>query len=168
MVISADAVVAQRFFNIEALRRFDILQVDAAEGWLQRGDHFDKAVGVLLVDFNIKHVDAGEFFKQYALALHYRLARQRADIAQPQHGGAVGDHAHQIAARGVLMRGQRILSDFQARRGHARRIGQRQIALRRQRFGGRDLNFPWLWILVKIERALLQLIVHRRFLRLIT
>ncbi len=56
-------------------------------------------VRVLFVDLDIEHVDVGEFLEQHALAFHDRLGRQRADVAKAQHGGAVGDHADQVAAR---------------------------------------------------------------------
>jgi hypothetical protein len=31
------------------------------------------------------------------------LAGQRADVAEAEHGGAVGDHRHQVAARGEIV-----------------------------------------------------------------
>ncbi len=61
-------------------------------------------------DLDVEHVDAGEFLEQDRLALHHRLGGERADSAQAQHGGAVGDDADQIAARGErgrLGRGRR-------------------------------------------------------------
>jgi hypothetical protein len=73
-----------------------------AEGGLQRGDHFDQLLRVFFVDFDVEHIDAGELLEQDGLAFHHRLGRQRADVAQAQHGRAVGDHAHQVAAAGVL------------------------------------------------------------------
>jgi hypothetical protein len=66
----------------------------------------------------------GEFLEQHRLALHHRLGRQRADIAEAQHGGAVGDDGNQVA------RPRRSASH---RDGNARGIGERQIALRRHR-----------------------------------
>ena len=85
--------------------------------------------GSRLVDFDVEDVDAGEFLEQHALAFHHRLGGQRADIAQAQHGGAVGDDGHQVAARRVFIGVGRIDDDFFARRRHARRVGQRQVAL---------------------------------------
>jgi hypothetical protein len=58
-------------------------------------------LGVGFVHLDVEAVDVGEFLEQNRLALHHRLGGQRADIAQPQHGGAVGDHGHEVAARGV-------------------------------------------------------------------
>jgi len=47
----------------EAFGRFDVLQVDAAEGRLQCGDDIDQFVRVAFVDFNVEHVDVGEFLE---------------------------------------------------------------------------------------------------------
>jgi hypothetical protein len=62
------------------------------------------ALGVELVDLDVEHVDAGELLEQDRLALHHRLGGERADIAEAEHRGAVGDHRHEVAARGVAGR----------------------------------------------------------------
>jgi hypothetical protein len=107
----------------------DVLQIDAAEGGFQRGDHLDEAVGILGVDLEVEHVDAGELLEQDRLALHHRLGGQRADIAQAQHGGAVGDHGHQVAARGVVAGQVGVGGDGLAGGGDAGGIGQAEVAL---------------------------------------
>ena len=96
--------LAQRALDVEAVRRLDVLEVDAAEGRLERGDHVDQLVEVLLVDLDVEDVDAGELLEQDALAFHHRLGRERADVAQAEHRGAVGDDGDQVAARGVAER----------------------------------------------------------------
>ena len=85
--------LAQLALDDEALRRLDVLEVDAAEGRLERGDDVDELVRIALVDLDVEHVDAGELLEQHALAFHHRLAGERADVAQAEHRGAVGDHA---------------------------------------------------------------------------
>ena len=72
--------------DLEAFRRLDVLEIDAAEGRLQRRDDVDDAVDLVGVDLDVEHVDAGEFLEQDRLALHHRLAGERADIAEPEHG----------------------------------------------------------------------------------
>ena len=146
--------LAQLLLDVEALRRFDIFEVDTAEGRLQRRNDVDKFVRVQFIDFNIEHIDTGEFFKQNAFAFHHRLTGQRADIAQPQNGRAVGDHRYKVAARGIFIGCQRILLDFQAGRGDARRVGQGQIALGSQRFCRGDLDFSGDREFVEIKGAL--------------
>jgi hypothetical protein len=81
--------LAQLALDVEAVRRLDVLEVDAAERGLQRGNDLDQLVRVFLVDLDVEHVDTRELLEQDALAFHHRLAGQRADIAQPQHGRAV-------------------------------------------------------------------------------
>ena len=72
--------------------------------------------GSRLGELDVEHVDAGELLEQAALAFHHRLAGERADVAQAQHRGAVGDHADQVAARGVLG-GQRRVGLRSSRQG---------------------------------------------------
>ena len=146
--------LAQLLLDVETLRRFNIFQVDTAEGWFEGGDDVNEFVRIQLIDFDIKHIDTGKFLKQDAFALHYRLTGQRADVAEPQHRGAVGDDRHQVAAGSVFVGGQRIFFDFQAGGCDARRVGQRQIALGGERFGRRDLDFSGNRKFVEVEGAL--------------
>ena len=145
--------LAQLALDVEALRRLDVFQVDAAEGRLQRGDDVDQLVRVAFVDLDVEHVDAGEFLEQHALAFHDRLGGQRADVAQAQHRGAVGDDRDQVAARGVFIGVGRVLDDFFARRGDARRIRQGQVALVQQLLGRGDADFAGAREFVVFERC---------------
>ena len=74
--------LAQLALDVEALGRLDVLEVDAAEGRLERGDDVDQLVGVVLGELDVEHVDAGELLEQAALALHHRLAGERTDVAE--------------------------------------------------------------------------------------
>ena len=107
----------------------------AAEGRLQRGDDVAEPVRVGGVDLDVEHVDAGEFLEQDGLALHHRLAGQRADIAQAEHRGAVGDHPDQVAARGVVA----------ARRRDRRRSPRRRRRRRANRPAPGRAGWPCAW-----------------------
>jgi len=119
----------------EAFRSFDVLEVDGAEGGLERGDQLDQLLRVRLRDFDVEHVDTGEFLEQDRLALHDRLGRQRPDGTEPQHRGPIGDDPDQVAARRESKHVERIFDDGLARGGNAGRIRERQIALVEQLFG---------------------------------
>ena len=149
--------LAQLALDDEAVRCLDVLQVDAPEGGLQCRDDLDEAVRILFVDLDVEHVDAGELLEQDALALHHGLAGERADVAQPQHGRAVGDHAHQVAAGRVAEGCGGILHDLLAGRGHAGRIGQCQIMLVDHLLGRLDADLAGAGQLVVVERSLAQL-----------
>ena len=111
---------AQFAFDIKAVWRFDVFEVDATKGRLQRRDDVDQLVQVVFfVDLNVKNVDAGKLLEQNALAFHHRLSSERANIAQAQHGRAVGDHRHQVAAAGVLKGVVRVFDNFFAGRRDA-------------------------------------------------
>ena len=80
----------------------------------------DDLVGVLGRQRQRPGVDAGELLEQHRLALHHGHRRLGADVAQAEHGRAVGDNRD-----GVLLDRQRtrllvVLGDGQADAGHAR------------------------------------------------
>ena len=135
--------LAQLAFDVEALGRLDVLEVDAAQRGLQRGDDLDQLVGVEFGQLDVEHVDAGELLEEAALAFHHRLGGQRADVAEAQHRGAVGDHAHQVAARGELGGHGGVGLDVEARVGDAGGVGQREVALVQQRLRRRDGNLAF-------------------------
>ena len=148
---------SRSFFSIvEALGRLDVLEVDAAQRRLERGDDLDQLVGVVLGELDVEHVDAGELLEQAALAFHHRLAGERADVAEAEHRGAVGDDADQVAARGVFGGERRIGLDRQAGVGDARRVGERQVALVRQRLGRRHRDLAVRRQAVVVERRVAQ------------
>ena len=92
----------------------DVLEVDAADGGLQRLAEPDDVLGVGRVDFEVEDVDVGERLEEDALAFHHRLAGERPDVAQPEHRGAVRDHGHEVAAGGVAVGVVGPLGDGQA------------------------------------------------------
>ena len=150
--------LAQLLLDVEALGRLDVLEVDAAERGLERGHDLHQLVGIGLVDLDVEHVDAGELLEEATLAFHHRLARERTDVAEAEHRGAVGDDRDQVAARRVLRGQRRILLDRRARVGDAGRIGERQITLVGERLGRRDRDLPGRRVLVIVERVDLQLV----------
>ena len=127
--------------DLETFRTLDVLEIDAAEGRFQRRHGLDHALDGIGGDFNVEHVDAGELLEQDRLALHHRLRCQRTDIAKAKHRGAIGDHRHQIGADRQRRRLGRVVGDFHAGGGDARRISERQVALVRQRLDRLDLEF---------------------------
>ena len=136
--------LAQRLFNLEALRRLDVLQIDAAECRLQKLTQSDDLFRFLGIHLQIEDVDVSESLEQHAFAFHHRLAGQRPNIAETQHRGTIGDHRHQVSAGGVFECQFGLFMNFQAWLRHAWAIGQAQVPLRAARFGGNnfDLALP--------------------------
>jgi hypothetical protein len=128
------------FFDLETFRTLDVFQIDAAECRLQRDDDIDELVDIVLGDFDVEHVYAGKFLEQNRLALHHRLGGERADGAEAQHRGAVGEDGDEVLADREIGGLGRIGGDRLAGEGDARRIGERQIALIAQRLGRLDLE----------------------------
>src|SRR5438093_636982 len=79
-------------------------------------------VDVLGIEADREGVDAREVLEDEGLALHDRLRATGADVAQPQHGGAVGDDGHGIALDGEGVGLLRIVMDGHAHAGHDRRV----------------------------------------------
>src|SRR5690606_21594989 len=90
-------LLLENAFDLEAFRRLDVFQVDAAKGDVDAGDRINEGLRALRLDFDIEHVDTGEALEQNTLAFHHRLGRQRPQVAQAQDGGAITDHGHQVA-----------------------------------------------------------------------
>ena len=130
--------------DLEALRRLDVFEIDAAEGRLQRRNRLDDALDGVGGDLDIEHVDAGEFLEQNRLAFHHRLRRQRPDIAEAEHGRAVRHHGDEVGADGQRRGLLRIGRDLFAGRSNARRISQREIALVAERLDRLDFEFSGL------------------------
>ena len=57
----------------------------------------DDLVDVGGVQAQREGVDAGELLEEHRLALHHRHRGLGADVAQPEHGGAVGDDRDRVA-----------------------------------------------------------------------
>ena len=148
----------QRLLDHEAFRRLDVLEVDRADRWLEELAEPDDVGRILRVHLEVEHVEVGELLEEVSLALHDRLAGQRADVAEPEDGGAVRDDGDEVAARRVPVRVLRIPLDLEARLGDAGRIGEREVALVGEGLGGDDRDLAGSWGGVVVERVLA---VHR-------
>ena len=148
----------QAGLHLEAFRRLDVLEIDAAEGRLQRRHHVDDAVDLLGVDLDVEHVDAGELLEQHRLAFHHRLAGERADVAEPEHRGAVGHHGDEVRPRGERSGFRRIGGDGETGDRDARRVGEREIVLGRERLRRLDGELSGLRQPVIGERARLEIV----------
>ena len=83
---------AQPALHLEAAGGADVLQVDAAEAGRDELHRPDDLIGVLAVQADRPGVDVGEALEQGRLALHHGQRGVRTDVAQAEHGRAVGDH----------------------------------------------------------------------------
>ena len=132
---------AQNAFDFETFRRFDVFEVDAAEGGGEGTDDRDHFFHRGSVYFDIEHVHVGKFLEQHAFAFHDGLGGERTFVAQAENGCAVGDNADKVGFGGQLVSSQRVARDFDDCVGDAGGIGKREIALGLQRLGGDNLNF---------------------------
>ncbi len=119
--------LAQPGLDLEAARRGDVLQVDAREARGDRLDDRDDLVGVLGVEADRPGVDTGEALEEGRLALHDGQRGHRADVAETQHGGAVGHDCDGVALDGEAARVLGVLGDRHAHAGHARGVDHREV-----------------------------------------
>ena len=116
----------------------------------------DELVRILGVHFEVDRVDVGEALEQHRLAFHHGLCGECAAIAEAEDRGAVGDHGNEVAFGGVVVRLALILRDGEHRNRDAGRIGEREIALRRHRLGGDDLELARPALAVKQQGLLVR------------
>ena len=124
----------QALLDLEAARRGDVLEVDPAEAGRDQLHRAHDLVGVLGVEADREGVDAGELLEQARLALHHRHRRRRADVAEAEHRGAVGDDRHRVALDRVLEGLVGVVADRRCTR--ARRPGCRPSRGRRASSAG--------------------------------
>ena len=91
------------------------------------GDGLDDLLDVGGVQADRDGVDAAELLEQHRLALHHRHRGGGPDVAQPEHGGAVGDHGDDVGHPRVVLGHRRVGRDRLAHPGHAGRVGQREL-----------------------------------------
>ena len=146
----------QTFLDLEAFRRLDVLEIDAAEGRLQCRHGLDHPLDFRRVDLDVEHVDAGELLEQHRLAFHDRLGGKRPDIAEAEHRTAIGNDGDEIGAARIVGGGRRIVTDREAWGRNAGRIGERQIALVAERLGRLDLQLSRCRVFVEEQRGLIE------------
>ncbi len=144
--------LAQPLLDDEALRRLDVLEIDAAEARGKEADRIDELIDILGRHFEVDAVDVGEALEEGDLALHHRLGGERPEIAEPEHRGAVRDHRDHVAAGGVVIGMIRIAGDVQAGLGDPGRVGEAQIARRGKRLGDADLELAGPSLRMQAER----------------
>ena len=124
------SVCLEPVLDLEAARGGDVLEVDAAEGRGHQFHRLDDLVRVLGIEADREGVDAGELFEQHALALHHRHRRLGADIAEAEHGAAVGDDGDGVFLDRVLEGLGAVVVDVHADAGDAGRVGHREVVAR--------------------------------------
>ena len=149
--------LAKLLLDDETFRRFDILEIDAAEARRKHGHGLDEFLGVLRIDLEIEPVDIGELLEQDGLALHHRLRRGGADIAKAENGRAVRDHRDHIPLGREVIGCVGICLDGEAGRRDPRGIGQRQVVLAHQGLGCCDFQLTRAAIGVECQGFLVKL-----------
>ena len=144
----------ESLFDVEALRRLDVFEVNAAKrGFEQLAQPYD-FVGIVGIYFEVEHVDIGEPLEQNALPFHDGFSGESSDVAEPEDCRAVADHGNQVSPRGVLESVMRILLDLKTGNGDAGSVGEAEIALRTTGFAGSNFNLSGPLPVVIIQRLL--------------
>ena len=118
----------QRTLNLEALRCFDVFEVDTTEGIGDTLNSFNKRLRAFGINLDVEDVNSGKALEQYALAFHNRLARQRAEITQTQDSGTVRNHGNQVTLGCVFVSVLGVLRDLADRFGNPGAVRQGEVA----------------------------------------
>jgi hypothetical protein len=113
--------------DLEAARRGDVLEVDAAEGRGDRLDRADDLVGIRRRETDREGVDAGELLEQDRLALHHWQGRLRPDVAEAEHRRSVADDRDRVALDREVPDLLRILGDRARDAADAGRVDHREV-----------------------------------------
>ena len=143
----------QTALDLKAAGRGDVLQIDAAEAAGDQTHGAHNLVHILRAHADRDGVHIRERLEEGALSFHHRHAGLGADVTQTEHGGAVRDDGHGVAAAREREAFLRMALDFQARFGHAGRIGEREIVARLQRHTAHHFHLA-VPLLMQAERFL--------------
>ena len=113
--------------DLEAARGRDVLEVDATEARREAHDGLDDLLDVGGVEADRHRVDAAELLEEHGLALHHRHRGGRADVAEAQDRGPVGDDADHVGHPRVVLGHRRVGRYRLAHPGHTRGVGQREL-----------------------------------------
>jgi hypothetical protein len=113
--------------DLEAAGCGDVLQVDPAEHRLEAFDGLDQVVGAVHPETDRHGVDPTELLEEHRLAFHHRQRGVRADVAEAEHRGAVGDDRDGVGLHGVAVDQRRLSCDGPADPGHPGGVGHRQV-----------------------------------------
>ena len=136
------AALDQLRFNLVALGRRNIFQIDAPKGRLQFFDDIHKFLGILGIDADGHRVHIPKLLVQNRLAFHNGHGSFRTNVPQPQHPGAIADDGHHVAPAGIFKGQIRIFLDFPARFSYPRRIGNGQVVPIFQRYLAAYFQLP--------------------------
>ena len=114
----------QTFFNVKALRRLDVFQVNTAKGRCYSFYGLAEFLRILFCYFDIKDVDTSIYFKQQAFTFHDRLSTHGTYISKSQYSRSVGNDSNQISFVGVSISIVRILLYFETWIGYTWRVCQ--------------------------------------------
>ena len=132
----------QPAFDLEAFGGLDVLQVNATVGAGDGAYRVDKGIDVRGVNQHVNGIDIGKALEQQGLTLHHRFAGEGTQIAQSQHGAAIGNDRNAVALAGIAIGHQRVTGDLAAGLCHTRRVGHRQMPHGVRRLGQFDADLP--------------------------
>jgi len=132
--------LAKPCLDLEAARSGDVLEVDASE---PRGDCHDSLHNLVRIggrETDGPCVDTGELLEEDRLAFHHGQGRLRADVAEPEHGGAVGDDRDRVGLAREAPDQFGIVGDCAAGARDTRGVRHREVIRRLERHPGGDLE----------------------------
>src|ERR1700722_17779057 len=88
--------------DFEAAGRSDVLEVDTAEDRRDVDHRRDDLVDILGRETQWERIDVAELLEEHGFSFHHRDRRLGSDVAEPEHGTAVGDDRDRVALDGEV------------------------------------------------------------------
>src|SRR5690606_33291620 len=132
-------LLPQARLDFQAAGSRDGLQDDAAVDRCDQYQGADDLDGALAAQAQRPGVDPGELLEQRGLSFHHRQRCFRTEVAQAEHGRAVGDHGDGVALDREPPGVFRVLRDRGAHPGHAGGVGAGEVVAVGQGDPGVDL-----------------------------
>ncbi len=130
--------------DLEALRRFDVLEVDPAEGRGESSADRHHLIDGRRLNAHRVGVDISELLEEHRLALHHRHRRLRSDVAKAKHRGAIRQHRDGIRTSGQVPHTRRLLGDGRRHPADPRGVGHGEIVGAVERRGRLHPDLPGL------------------------
>ena len=140
----------QALFNLEALWRCDVFEVDSTEGWSDALDEVNDFINGASVNTNRETVNATELFKEERLSFHHGHGTFWANVTETKDGCSVTNDCHRVLTNGVLVRQSRIFGNRSTNASDSRRVRHREVILVAHWRCGEHLDFA---VLMHAERA---------------
>ncbi len=93
IVKDGNAQVLQSVFNLKALGRAEVFEIDTTKDRSDVSYRFNDFVSVLGIEADGPRINASKFFKQHGFAFHHWNSSRRTNVSESKYGRPIADNA---------------------------------------------------------------------------